>query len=87
MRTIDELKTIVMEYAAANPDITVTTEVQDEGKLLEVTIEDPDDEYVWVGRAYNLEGKVMMEDQSDDCDPDESDALVDYLDELTGLMS
>lgn len=76
------------EWAAQNTDVTVMLDEDgmDIPDAVQISINDPDNEYGWTGFMYSTDGVVFMTETSDDIDEDDRSWLEDMADQLIAFL-
>jgi len=89
MTDLDIIRTRAREWAATVPDIRLDID-EDEERMyddaVQFSVNDPSDEYAWVGFYYGSDHTVRVVDQSDDMDEEQADVLNEYANQLIAAL-
>lgn len=88
--TPDQIRERTKEWAAQNNDVEVVLDEdgmqQDFPDAVQISINDPDNEYGWTGFLYSTDGVTFMTETSDDIDEDDRMWLEDMADQLIAFL-
>lgn len=87
--TLDQIRDRIREWAATHTEVRVDLD-EDDVKLvddtIQVSINDPDDEFAWVGFYLTDTLSVFAVDASDDMDDDDRTNLTLLADDLIATL-
>lgn len=90
MTTTESIRNIARTWAAANPDVKVMLDEdnmqEDFPDAVQISVNDPDNEYGWTGFMYSTTGQVFMTETSDDIDEDERESLEEKAESLINTL-
>lgn len=86
----NQIRERAREWAAENTDVTLMLDEdgmqKDFPDAVQISINDPDNEYGWTGFLYSTDGVVFMTETSDDIDEDDRMWLEDMADQLIAFL-
>lgn len=86
---IETIRERARQWAAEHPDVKVLLD-EDEMDMpdaVQISVNDPDNEYGWTGFMFSTTGQVFMTETSDDIEEDERESLEASADNLLAYLS